>query len=237
MGKSKAASPGNAGQAVPQHKGQAPEATLLDSIQSEVSTEASPLLEFLAVHARLIFLFLAALIALILAAGIWNYHSSGKAKAREEALGKILIRPETPAKLAELEQFASEAEDGMKHAALLALAHSAGTQGEREKALAAWRRIAALGNAPLGFVAGLAEAEALAGLGRPDEGIARLEGMIPGAAPEERALLSAMMMEMAEQAGDWARAAAICREALERDDAPLDRNAWEQRLVYFQSRN
>ena len=237
MGKQKAALPKNTGQADPQNKEQTPEANLLESIQSEVSKEASPLLDFLATHARLIFLFLVTLIVLIFAAGIWNYHSSSKTKAQEEALGKILIRPDTPAKLADLEQFAATAEGGMKDAALLALTHSAVKQGDQERALLGWRRVATMGNASLSLIAGLGEAGTLARLGKPAEGIARLEGMIPAATPEERALLSAMMLELAEQDGDWAKAVALCKEMLAQGDARLDKNAWEQRLAYFQSKN
>ncbi|MCL1889928.1 MAG: hypothetical protein FWF99_05435 [Desulfovibrionaceae bacterium] len=212
------------------------EQTLLDSIQSEVSREASPLLEFLVARSRLIFFSLIGLILLIFAVGIWNHLAGNRSKDREEALGRIIILPESPDKLSQLEEFALKTDERMKNAAILALAHSASGQGEHETALRAWRRLSAPANTPLGIVVGLGEAETLGKLGQPAEGIARLEMMLPQASPQERSLINYLVVEMAEQAGDWSKAEAVCEEMIKQAGSGTVRDSWEQRLVYFQAK-
>ncbi|MDR2051336.1 MAG: hypothetical protein LBQ63_06160 [Deltaproteobacteria bacterium] len=209
--------------------------TLLDSIQAEVSGEASPLLSFLMKHARLIFLVLFALIALVVAAGVWNYYSSSRLKDMREELGRIIIMPETGSKLAALEDFSAKADAKIMNAALLALMQSATAQGRQEKAAEAWRRLAA-GDGAFAFVARLAEAEALSRLEDIPGGIARLEALLPEALPEEYAVINGFIADMAEKNGDWERAAAACAAVLERNAALADKNAWEQRLAYYRAK-
>ncbi|MDR2504425.1 MAG: hypothetical protein LBD82_08630 [Deltaproteobacteria bacterium] len=210
--------------------------SLLDSLQAEVSREASPLLVFLIDHAKFIFAALVVFILVIAAAGVLTYTSAGHKKTQEEALGRILIMPEDGARLTALEEFASKADKEARTAALLALMHSAVKQNLPEKALDAWRKTAQTGNPALSFIARLAEARLMAEQGDPAGGAIILEAMLREAAPEEQAALCAALADMAEQAGDWSKAAAACEEMLRLPGTAQDKTMWEQRLAYFKSR-
>lgn len=114
------------------------QATLLDSIQSEVSREASPILEFLVNNSRKIFMGLTLFVLLVLGFGIFTYYTVSQQRSAQEALGKILIMPESAAKITQLEAFAASGKPELKTAALMALANSASLQNLPDKAAQAW---------------------------------------------------------------------------------------------------
>lgn len=209
------------------------ETTLLDSIQSEVSREASPMLEFLVKHAKKIFLALIALIAVILIAGVWSYVSGGKQRDAEEALGKILIMPETSAKLEALEGFAGTAASEYKKAALMALAQSASAQGKHEKAAEAWAQVAQGADPATRLVAGVAQASALSAQKKNAEALALLESLLASAPAESLPILHSHIVSVAEQLGDWDKAIAACDAIIRLTESPDGKLMWEQRLAYF----
>lgn len=217
-------------------------ATLMESIQAEVPSEASPLLEFLAARGRLIFFILLGLAALALAAGIWSWHASKRDKEGAEELGRLIIMPEGEAKLSALERFAAGVEAKERAPVLLALMQSASRQGLEDKAALIWGELASSTGGAFAFVAGLAEARGLAAQGRALEGIARLEAMLADvsaaasatASADEFIVINGMIADMAEAAGLRERAAAACAANMSR--AGLDeRKVWEQRQAYYQA--
>lgn len=212
------------------------ESTLLDSIQSEVSREASPMLDFLVKHALKIFLALIALIAVIVVFGVWNYLGNSKQRDAEEALGKILIMPDTTAKLEALEAFADSASDKRKNAALMALARSATAQGQPEKAAEAWSRVAQSADAPIRMVAGIAQANALSAQGKNAEALVILESMLLSAPSESLPMINSHIVLLAEQMGNWDMAIAASGEVIRRLENPESIALWEQRLAYFASK-
>lgn len=212
------------------------EATLLDSIQSEVSKEASPMLEFLVKHARKIFLFLAALIALIVVVGVFSYSAGSKQREAEETLGKILIQPETSAKLAALEEFSAGAPKKMQTAVFMAIAHSAALQNNMEKAAEAWGKVAASADTPTRFVAGIAQATALAAQDKVAEAIVQLESMLASAPSEAKSMLNAQIVDLAERSGNWDKAIAASDAVLTQMGGAQGREVWEQRKAYFISK-
>lgn len=210
--------------------------TIIDSIQSEVSREASPLLELLIRHSKLIFLVLIALIAAIVAAGIMEYRSSSSQRDAEEALGKIIIMPEDPSKLAALQEYADKADAKMKNAALFALMYSAGQQGDREKAVATWDAIAKNNEGAIKIIATIAEANNLAASGKQAEAIAVLESLQAQAGPAAVSTINAMIADLAESAGDWDKAIAACESIIRTEGSNQDKSIWEQRIAYFQTK-
>lgn len=212
------------------------EVTLLDSIQSEVSKEASPMLEFLVNHARKIFIFLAALIVLIIVVGVFNYSAGNKQREAEEALGKILVMPESSSKLAALEEFSLGAPKDMQTAVFMAIAHSAVLQNNMEKAVEAWGKVAASADAPTRFAAGIAQATALAAQDKVEEAIIQLETLLVSAPAEAKSMINAQIVDLAERSGNWDKAIAASDAILTQMGGAQGREVWEQRKAYFISK-
>lgn len=212
------------------------EATLLDSIQSEVSREASPMLDFLVRHARKIFVALLALITVIVVFGVWSYLNAGKQREAEEALGRILILPDDPAKLEALTGFAGGAAPELKTAALLALAQSATLQQQPEIAAGAWAQISQLADPATRLVAEVGQAGALSAQGKNAEALSLLESLLPTVPAEAVPVLNAYIVSVAEQLGDWDRAIAACEAIIGQSPNPDAQSVWEQRRAYFISK-
>lgn len=209
------------------------EATLLDSIQSEVSREATPMLDFLVKHARKIFMALIALIAVIIVFGVWNYMSGSKQRDAEEALGKILIMPDTSAKLETLAGFAGTAAPAHKNAALMALAQSASIQKQYDKAAEAWGQVATGADAATRFVASIAQATALSAQGKHGEALSLLESIQATAPLEAQPMINSYIVSAAEQLGNWDKAIAACDAIIRQAENPDAKDIWEQRLAYY----
>lgn len=209
------------------------ETTLLDSIQSEVANEASPMLDFLLKHASKIFFALVAFIVVVVAFGIWNYADGNNYKEAGEALGKILIMPEDANKIAALEEFSASAEKPLRQAALMALAQSASLQKQYDKAAAAWTEAAPLLDAGNRLVANISLANIMALGGRHSEALASLEALVKTAPEEMRVTINAQIVGLAEVLGEWDKAIAACEAIIPAVKNPVDQGLWQQRLAYF----
>lgn len=209
------------------------EATLLDSIQSEVSREASPMLDFLVKHAKTIFLILILFIVAIMALGVWNYMSGNKQKEAEEALGKILVMPENSEKIAALEAYNGSATPEFKNAALLALAKSAALQGQPDKAAAAWTELGKSQSASIRMVAELARANMLSAEGKNAEALTILEALLASSPADVQPVISTYIVSVAEALGNWDKAIAACDNIIRGVTSPEAKSMWEQRLAYF----
>lgn len=211
--------------------------TLLDSIQSEVSREASPILEFLVKHSRKIVLAFAVLIVLVLAAGAFSFYTVSQKRETREALGKILVMPETQAKIAALESFADGAGPGVRTAAFMALANSATLQNMPEKAMRAWSEVAKTADAATRLAANLAQASALHRQGKDAEALTLLEGLLASAPADAQATVNSLIVSVAESLGNWDRALMACGAIVNQMNAGSEARAiWEQRLAYFASK-
>lgn len=212
------------------------QATILESIQSEVSAETSPLLDFLIRHSKWIFGGLITLIALIIAVGAWNYYSGKQVKNAEEALGKIIVMKENSDKLAALQSYLESADKNMKNPALFALMNSATKQGDTEKAIQAWHEIAASNDGAIKTIAVIAEARNLADSGKHDDAIRLLESLLPNATTDMSVVANGLIVELAEAAQNWDRAIAASQAIMYIPGVMLDTAPWQQRIAYFQSK-
>lgn len=208
-------------------------ATIIDSIQSEVAKEASPLMEFLVRNSKRI-LAVVLLIAVAAAAyGGWTvYHESKLEDAREE-LGLILLKPESAEKLAALKTFAESAPDEYKTGAYLAIASSAERAGDYVLAAEAWGEVVKSTDAPMHFVAQLGLASALKNQGKDEEALRMLEDMLTGAPADMSPVLNSAIIELAEKKGDWNRAVQACEAIINNTDLQIDKTSWRQRAAYL----
>lgn len=212
------------------------ETTLLDSIQSEVSQEASPMLEFLVNHASKIFAALIAFIILLLVFGGWNYFSGSKKRDNEEALGKILVMPENAAKITALEEFIAGNSGQIKTAATLALAQSSGSQQLPEKSATSWAELAKEVDAPTRLIAIIAQANSLSSQGKHPEALAALEAALSSAPLEAKPTINSLIAGEAESLGEWDKAIAACDALVAAMDVPEAKRVWEQRRAYYLSK-
>ena len=180
---------------------------LLSELQSEVSTEAAPLLDFILKHAGKIAA-VVALFALVLAgtAG-YNWYASRAADQARLELARLVIATQGQDKVKALESFAADAPRAVSAAALLALGDAALEVKDYDKAAAAFGRLAeADKDGALGLLAAYNQGEVLNRAGKYVEALAvfeKLENQIPEAA---RNTVRGVLAQTAVQAGRSERA-------------------------------
>ena len=209
---------------------------LVESLQSEVAKEASPLLEFLIRNARKIFLALLGIILVIVALGIWNYYSSSKLNDARDELGMIIVQPKGQAKTAALEAFVAKAPDELKPGALLALALSADSDGNYDKAASAWSQFSALSEGKITFIAKYGEASALARGGKTSEALKLFESMQGGLSNMEAVSVNLRIVDLAEIDGNIDRAIRACEDIINAEITAESKPFWEQRLNWLKQK-
>lgn len=194
---------------------------LVDSLQSEVSAEASPLMLFLVAHARKIALVLVLFILGI--GGYWLYASRAEKAAREDAqaLGAILIISNPAMRLERLEAFVPGVPASVKHEAWFALAAAAGQVNDHAKAYKAWETIRGFDPALKG-TASLGMANALAQQGKQAEALALLNGVVADLKGPEAVNANVRIALLAEATRDYARAIAACDAILSAPEIVAD---------------
>lgn len=188
-------------------------AGLLDSLQSEVAGEASPLLEFLLHHAGLIIAGVVLFIIVIAGFGAYN-HFSGKAeKEAQNELGSIVVIPDHQKRLVALEAYMPKATAGTRATALFTLAETALAVENYDKAVEAWTAVAKLDKA-LRIPAGYGLARALTAQGKNKEAMAVYEDLLNGITKHDILPVNTEIAWLAESTGDYKRALAAVESIL-----------------------
>lgn len=211
-------------------------ATLIDSIQSEVSKEASPFLEFLIRNSKKL---IAAAVVLAVAAigyGSWNVYQAEHLGDAREALGMILAQPDSDERFESLKKFSADAHQGVKPAALMALAQGAEARGDHALAAESWDQVAALTDNPMRSTARLAQAGALEKQGDKEGALAILSGLEKDMPQEFKPALQSRISELAEELGKLDLAIAACESMIAATEANTDKTYWQQRLVYLRAK-
>ena len=218
--------------AQPQHP-----AGLIDSIQSEVAGEASPLLELLLNNARLIIACVILCIIAIVGVGAYK-HFSGKSdrEAREE-FGKLSLIQDHKKRLAALEAYLPKAPEQTRANALFSLAQTAFAAEEFQKSHDAWAEVAKL-NPDLRVPAGYGMARALAAQNKPKEALDVYEKLIGGIAKPDILPVNTEIAWLAESMGDYKRAELAGQAVLAIPDLdPAYRKVWTIRVADLQQRS
>ncbi|MDR2893452.1 MAG: hypothetical protein LBV80_10285 [Deltaproteobacteria bacterium] len=206
---------------------------LINSIQSEVSKEASPLLDFLVKNSKKIALAVLLIAVVAIAYGSYTLYAESALEEARDELGRIVVRPDSAEKIQSLLDFAEPATGELKTAALMAAASAATTVGNYELAAKTWNQAAELVGEPMYFSARMGEASALGRLGREPEALEILLALQGKAAPEQLPVLSGMILEVAEQLGRWDVAMQSCELIIGNDAVTMDKAFWRQRLEYL----
>jgi hypothetical protein len=191
-----------------QHAASAPGTPgILGELQSEVSAEAAPLLQFIARNAAAIMVLLVIFVAVVVGAGAWQWYASKRDEEAQTNFARLLLQQQGAARVSALENFAATAPDAVRLAALMELGLSALAENDAAKAAAAFARVAALDkDKPFGTVAALSEAHTLMQAGKAVEVLAVMESLENTVPEYIRVQVRKLIALSAQQAGKTDRA-------------------------------
>lgn len=206
---------------------------LIDSIQAEVSKEASPMLEFLVKHSVKLIALIVALVLAIILSGVISYKNKSSLEEKREALGKILLMPESEKRLNALQSYADNASDEFKTTALLALATSKTNAKDYAGAANTWAEAAKSSNKMSEMVALIGQAEALSNAGKHDESLAMLESLLPRVEQDSASLINSMIVDEAQILGRFDRAIKACDDIIASPSLLVNPAPWKQRAAFL----
>ena len=179
---------------------------ILGGLQSEVSVEAAPLLQFIARNAVVIMVLLGLFVVVVVGTGVWQWYAS-KRDAEAQTNFARLLQQQGTARVSALENFVATAPDAVRLAALMELGLAALAEKDAARASAAFARAAALDKGkPFGLVAVLSEARTLMQGGKAAEALAILEPLENTVPEYMRAQVRGLIALNAWQAGNTDRA-------------------------------
>lgn len=205
--------------------------TLMDSLQAEVSKEASPLLELLARNTTAIIVGFVCFILGI--GGYWLY--SGQAKkavlAEQREIGRFLSMTDHAKRLAELEAYLPNSSEAVRTQAYFAIAESALATSQYEKAYDAWAELKKR-ESDLKMLATIGMGHALGAQKKYKEAIAVLDEVLPEAKGTNASNINEKILALAVLEGNTQRAIAACEALLADVTAPENkRSLWVQQLA------
>lgn len=129
---------------------------LLGGIQSEVSAESAPLLNFITRHASSIASFVLIFLLVLGGVAVWNWYHGGKQKEARQELARINAQLKGADKNQALAKLAENAPDSAKLFVYMSLGQSAQENGDPVLAADAYAKAASLdGDGALGLTAAL----------------------------------------------------------------------------------
>lgn len=209
--------------------------SVLSTLQAEVSAEASPMLQFLARHARSIVIVFLLFIAAIIGYWVYSWQSGKQTSADIRELGSLLIITDPTTRLSKLDDYLRSAPEKMRPSAWFAALEAAREAGNQEKVRSAWQAIATL-DAKLGNMAALGTASSLASQDKYQEAAAVLAKAVAGAKGAEAALLNMQLVLYAEVAGDYKRALEACDALVRLQDESVESRFWEQKKAALEQK-
>ena len=117
--------------------------SILRDIESEVTQETRPLLQFIVNNAKLIVGVVVGLLVALAVAGVWRWHTQSQQEALQGELGQIMHQRATPEQLDALEKLAKDAPARLKAPVYAVQAQSALAQQNYAKAGEAYGKAAA----------------------------------------------------------------------------------------------
>lgn len=203
----------------------------MESIQSEVATEASPFLAFLFRNAKQIVLFF--VLFLFAIAGYWIY-SGQQAKSRLASineLGKIIINTNDEERFSLLEKYIDTAPESVQNEALFSLATTAQQIGNYDVAYATWET---LGKKfpEINVQATFGKVKSLMAQEKKQEALALLNGLVPSlkAGTAEVVSVNSIILSIAEVLKDYDRAIIACEALVSSPNTSEGSMFWQQKL-------
>ena len=180
---------------------------IFGELQSEVSVEAAPLLQFIARHAAVVMVVLGLFVAALVGIGAWQWYASKRNEEAQTNLARLLLQQQGPARINALESFAATAPASSRLAALMELGLAALAEKDPARAADAFARVAALDqDKPFGAMTALSQAQALMQAGKAAEALAVLEALEPAVPAPIRVQVRGLIALNARQIGKTDRA-------------------------------
>lgn len=202
---------------------------LVGSLQSEVATEASPLMSFLITHARKIALILVIFILAIVGYSFYSWHADGKRAEESKELGKLLVISDPAMRMEKLEAFIGNAPDSVRRSAWFAILDAAEQLQDNDKIVNAWKRIGEMDDA-MKVPAALGAAKNLANQEKYAEALQTLEDAAKRKlAPSDLLSVNTRIALLAEVTGDIPRALAACDAIINEPALSNETKFWIQK--------
>ena len=202
--------------------------SLIDSLQSEVATEASPMMQFLVNHARTIALGIVVFIVAIAGYWVYSWNSGKQQTAALQELGRVIVIADASERLKALDAYLASAPAATKNAVLFAQAEAAQELKDYARAYSAWEAISKID--PTVKVTGtFGMVQALIAQEKYKEALGLLEGISSKTNVADVVNVNSQIIVIAENLGDYKRAIAACDTILSQPELVTDMNLWSQK--------
>lgn len=180
---------------------------LLTELQSEVSTEAAPLLQFIIKNAALIVGALFLFVLILAGTAGYNWYTSRAAHQAQAELARVIISTQGADRITALEAFAAQAPVSIRTATLLALAEAALAQENYTLAAQAFGQVAdADKTGAVGLLAGMNQGQTLLRADKAAQAVSVLESVESRTPESQRTLVRQILAEAALADNNFARA-------------------------------
>ncbi len=180
---------------------------LLNDLQSEISSEATPLLQFILKHAMLIMAVLALFVLILGGVGGYNWYAESKLQDAQANLSQIVLSKQGEERISALEAFIKTAPSSMQGGIQLTMAETAMELKNYDKAATYFGVLASLdSNGALGLLAALNQGQALLLANKPKDALSVFESIVNKASTAQRIVIQQALAEAAIQVGDIAKA-------------------------------
>ncbi len=180
---------------------------LLSELQSEVSNEATPLLQFILNHAVIIMAGLALFVLILAGIGGYNWYAERNLQEAQANLSQIVLSNQGEERISALEAFLISAPSSMQGGIQLSLAETAMELKDYTKAAGYFGALAMLDTeGALGLLAALNQGQALLLAKKPKEALPIFESLVDKASAVQKIVIQQSLAEAAIQAGDVEKA-------------------------------
>ncbi len=182
---------------------------LLNEIQTEVSKEAEPFLQFLTTHALKIMGILAFFVLIVAGYGAYNWHQGSTLSAAQAELATLVLEKKGDERLAALEAFMKTAPKELQITTLLNMADGAMQDKAYEKAADFYGRIADQEkSSAMGILAAFNQGQALMSAGKAQDALPILEKLAEAVPNDQKSIIQQSIVEAALQSKNPAKAKA-----------------------------
>lgn len=215
---------------------------VLDEIQSEISTEATPLVTFVTNNIKTIVGLVALLLCGIILATFWQWYSAHSVREAQLDLGRILAQPEGADRIAALETFLKSAPETLKTGIHLEIATDALEIQDRSRASAEYGAVyAADPKGTLGLMAAVNQADLLLYENKPVDALKVLDDLLKTAPEAFQKITLQSIRETqgiaAEQAGQLDRALASYKSIVQDGSPNSDMGYYQSKIARLQTQS
>ncbi len=179
---------------------------ILDDLQTEVSSEAAPLLQFLSKHAIAIMIILGLFVLAVAGLGIYNWQQANTMAEAQAELATITSTKKGTEQIDALEEFLKKAPKELHTAIILSQADASMADKLYDKAATYYGKLANMDSTgAVGLLAGLNQGQALIAAGKAKEAVPVLEALVAKAPEGQAIIIQQALAEAALQSEDFAK--------------------------------